>query len=101
MPRCRVPVVDAHAETRAAPALAFSGLGCSALSAAILAQGLAPLGTGPDCLAPISSLPDGGAILRNVREGRSERVAPDSAAGGRSRSTRCGAAVDIPTRGPC
>src|SRR5215217_2321830 len=70
MTKCRVLIIDAHAETRAALALAFSRQRCSALSASSLAQGLAMLDSRPDCVVLDLVLPDGEGetILRRVRE---------------------------------
>jgi DNA-binding response OmpR family regulator len=70
MARYRVLIVDAHAETRAALALAFSKSRCSPLSAASLAQGLAMLDSRPDCVVLDLVLPDGEGetLLRTVRE---------------------------------
>lgn len=69
MGRRRVLIVDGHAETRAALAVAFSRLRWSVLSAANLAQALSMLEAGPDCVVLDLVLPDGGGdeILREFR----------------------------------
>src|SRR5690349_2110533 len=78
MAKCRVLVVDPHAATRAALALAFSGFRCSVLSASTLAQALAMLESRPDCVVVDLVLPDGDgeAVLRKVREGNLGGSAP-------------------------
>jgi DNA-binding response OmpR family regulator len=69
MSRRRVLIVDGNAETRAALAVAFSKGRWSTFSASNLAQGLAMLGSGPDCVVLDLVLPDGAGedLVRKVR----------------------------------
>jgi DNA-binding response OmpR family regulator len=69
MNRHRVLILDGHAETRAALAVAFSELRWSILSASSLAQGLSMLESRPDCVVLDLVLHDGEGetLLRKIR----------------------------------